>query len=166
MLSGVPQGSILGPILFIIFTADLAKSVEECKFVAYADDAALLVSAPTPKQLKDKIESSIEAVQHWYTNNGLLINSDKTEFMVMKQRNKMDITIKCGDNRITIESKDCLKILGMKVDSHLTWRNHVAQIKSRTSNVIRHIARSNSTLSLPSRILLTNAPLQLRGYLV
>ena len=69
----------------------------------------------------------------------------------------MNITIKCGDEQITIESKDCLKILGMKVDSHLTWRNHIAQIRSRTTNVIRHISRSNATLSLSSRILLTNA---------
>ena len=157
VLSGVPQGSILGPILFIIFTADLAKHVDQCKFVAYADDAALLVSAPTPKQLKTRIESSVEAVQDWYTNNGLLINSDKTEFMAFKQSKKMDVTIKCGNEPVAIKSKDCLKILGMQVDSQLTWRNHISQIRSRTSNVIRHIARSNTTLSLPSRILLTNA---------
>ena len=80
VLSGVPQGSILGPILFIIFTSDLSKEVADCWFAAYADDAVLLVSAKTPKQLKTKIETSIKAVQDWYTKNGLLINSDKTVY--------------------------------------------------------------------------------------
>ena len=157
VLSGVPQGSILGPILFIIFTTDLAKEVTECKFVAYADDAALLVSAGTTRQLKIKIESSIKKVQDWYTKNGLLINSDKTEFMVMKQREKLDITINNGHELITIKSKESLKVLGMQVDSHLTWRKHAAQIKSRTCNAIRNIARSNNILPLQSRIILTNA---------
>ena len=171
VLSGVPQGSILGPILFIIFTSDLSKEVADCRFAAYADDAVLLVSAKTPKQLKTKIETSITAVQDWYTKNGLLINSDKTEFMIVKQRDKMDISIRNGKDLITIQSKDCLRILGIKVDAQLaprpipvdsatlqlTWRNHISQIRSRTTNVIRHIARCNNTLSLPSRIILNNA---------
>ena len=50
-----------------------------------------------------------------------------------------------------------MKVLGMKVDSRLTWKSHIAQIKSRAANAIRNIARSNNTLSLPSRIILTNA---------
>ena len=157
VLSGVPQGSILGPILFIIFTADLAKEVTDCKFVAYADDAALLVSAGTTKQLKMKIESNIKKVQDWYTKNGLLINSDKTEFMVMKQREKLDINIYNGHKQINIRSKECLKTLGMQIDTHFTWRKHIAQIKSRTCNAIKNIAPSNNILPLQSRIILTNA---------
>ena len=58
---------------------------------------------------------------------------------------------------INIESKQCLKILGMKVDNQLTWRNHIAHIKQRTTNVIRNIARANNVLSLPSRLTLVNA---------
>ena len=157
VLAGVPQGSILGPVLFIAFTTDLALEVTECKFVAYADDAALLVSASTLKDLQNKIESSVSAVQKWYTRNGLLINADKTEFMVIKQRADLEINIKNGDKPVNITSKKCLKILGVKVDSQLTYRNHVAQIKSRAANSIRNIARSNNVLSLSSRIILTNA---------
>ena len=125
--------------------------------MTYADDACLLVSASSLKDLKRKIESSVRAVQRWYTTNGLLINSDKTEFMVIKQRGDMDININNGGNPVTIRSKKSLKILGMKVDSQLSFRNHVAQIKSRAANSIRNIARSNNILALSSRILLTNA---------
>ena len=157
VLAGVPQGSILGPILFISFTADLAMELDECKVVAYADDAALLVSAPSWKALKVKIENNISQAQNWYCKNGLLINSDKTEFMVVKERGSYEINIKNGAQDVAIKSKDCLKVLGMKMDSSLSWRNHVSQIKSRTTNAIRNIARSNNVLPKQSRILLTNA---------
>ena len=147
----------MGPVLFIAFTADLAKEVTGCKFVAYADDAALLVSANTITKLKQNIESCVEQVQKWYTENGLLINSDKTEFMVMKQAESREISVKNGSKTITIKSKSCLKILGMKVDNQLTWKNHSSQIKQRTTNAIKNIARANNVLSLPSRLILTNA---------
>ena len=78
VLAGVPQGSILGPILFISFTADLAVEVDDCRVVAYADDAALLVSASSWKKLKPKIERNISQAQNWYRKNGLQINSEKT----------------------------------------------------------------------------------------
>ena len=102
VLSGVPQGSILGPILFICFTTDLAKEVSQCKFVAYADDAALLVSASTMTQLKHKIESSVNAAQEWYTRNGLLINSETPEFMVLKKRTKLEISVNSMRNKVLI----------------------------------------------------------------
>ena len=157
VLAGVPQGSILGPILFIAFTADLAREMDGCKVVAYADDAALLISATSWKQLKHKIETNVKNAQSWYTKNGLLINSEKTEFMVVKQRGIFEINISNGAQDVVIKSKDCLKVLGMKVDSSLTWRNHISQIKSRTTNAIRNIARTNFVLPLESRLLLTNA---------
>ena len=128
-----------------------------CKVVAYADDAALLVSSPSIRQLRRQIESCIGKVQKWYTENGLLINSDKTEFMILKQRGTHEVNVRSGDKLITIKSKNCLKVLGMKIDSQLTWSNHIAQIKSRTTNAIRNIARTNNVLSLKSRLTLTNA---------
>ena len=157
VLAGVPQGSILGPILFIAFTTDLAQEVGDCKVVAYADDAALLVSAPTWKKLKRKIETSVNEAQRWYTKNGLQINSGKTEFMVLKKRGTFEININNGPKQVTISSKQSLKVLGMKIDSHLTWRDHISQIKTRTTNAIRNIARTRNVLPLQSRILLTNA---------
>ena len=155
--SGVPQGSILGPVLFIAYTADLAQDIKGCKFVAYADDAALLLSATTTVDLKRKIETTINLVRDWYTRNGLQINADKTEYLVVNSKRKFNITIHNGEKEVTISPKETMKVLGMKIDSKLTWKNHIAQIRSRASNAIRNIARSNNILSLPSRVILTNA---------
>ena len=117
--SGIPQGSILGPILFIAFTADLAKAIKDCKIVAYADDAVLIVSAMTTNILKEKIETCLQSVQEWYTLNGLLINPSKTEFMVMGKDNRLNITVKEGNEAIEIPSKDHMKVLGVIIDQRL-----------------------------------------------
>ena len=155
--SGVPQGSILGPILFIAFTADLAEAVPDCKIVAYADDAVLLVSANRLKTLGKKIESSLTQVQRWYTSNGLLINPLKTEFMVMGKGNKLDIAVSECNKSIKITSKEHMKVLGVVIDQRLSWENHVASIKTKTCNAIRCIARTSHVLPLKSRMLLTEA---------
>jgi hypothetical protein len=62
-MSGIPQGSILGPILFICFTNDLAEEFESCKMVSYADDTQLIVEAETMQQLKKKLEAAIVNAQ-------------------------------------------------------------------------------------------------------
>ena len=155
--SGVPQGSILGPILFIAFTSDLAKVVPDCKIVAYADDAAILVSAKKLKNLQTKIEQCLQLVQSWYTSNGLLINPSKTEFMVMGKGNQIGITVTEGDRKLTIPSKVCMKVLGVVVDQKLSWENHIKAIKRKTCNAIRNIARTADILPLHSRRMLTEA---------
>ena len=125
VLAGVPQGSILGPIVFISFTAHMALDLNACKVVAYADDAALLVRAPSWRMLKAKIESNISRAQNWYCKNGLLINSDKTEFMVVKERGNFEIDIKNGAQAVAIKSKDSLRVLGMRMDSSLSEKSRL-----------------------------------------
>ena len=155
--SGVPQGSILGPILFIAFTTDLAKEVPESKIVAYADDAAILVSASNLETLQTRIEKILQQVQEWYTSNGLLINPSKTEYMVLGKGNIMEINVKEGDNNIPIQSKKHLKVLGVTIDQRLSWNEHVTTIKKKTTNAIRNIARTSAILPLKSRQMLTEA---------
>ena len=153
--SGVPQGSILGPVLFIAFTSDFAEAMHDCKIVAYADDAAILTSAKNVKTLNIKIEKALQCAQNWYKNNGLLLNPTKTEFMILGKSMKMEVTVEDLGQTAKITSRDHLKILGVKIDERLTWMKHINQVKMRTSNVIRNIARSSNTLSLNSRKLLT-----------
>ena len=71
--SGVPQGSILGPILFIVFTADFPEYIAEHKTVAYADDTQILVTADNQEELITKVENCIAKAQTWYSNNSLKI---------------------------------------------------------------------------------------------
>ena len=72
--SGVPQGSILGPILFICFVNDLPSIFKNCKIWSYADDTQIIVSAKTYKEIVKQLETLIQTAQLWYTKNSLLNN--------------------------------------------------------------------------------------------
>lgn len=82
--TGVPQGSILGPLLFICFTNDLPENFSKiCKISAYADDTQLIITAKTLPELKEKIQTAIQTAQKWFKSNGMKINSDKTNILIL-----------------------------------------------------------------------------------
>ena len=83
VISGIPQGSIIGPLLFICFTNDLADEFKDCFMVAYADDTQLVVDAKNMNQLKAKIDEVIKTAQRWYEANSMKNNIGKTEILVL-----------------------------------------------------------------------------------
>ena len=101
--SGVPQGSIIGPLLFLCFTNDLSTVFQnKCKMVAYADDTQLIIEAKNLNQLKAKIEEIITIAQQWYTQNSMKNNISKTEILIINTR-KIDMKkvekLKMKENR-------------------------------------------------------------------
>ena len=158
--AGVPQGSILGPILFITFTADFHLSFPNCSITSYADDTQILVSGKTKKDLKQKIEDTITTAQSWYTKNSLKINPTKTEIMVFNSKESTQptsFTVTEDGNSKQILSKKKMKILGVVLDERLTWRDHVKHVKSKASRTIRNLARTTHVLPLKSRKTLYDA---------
>ena len=93
--SGIPQGSIIGPLLFICFTNDLADEFTDCKMVSYADDTQLIVDAENMCQLKEKIENVIKTAQKWYEANSMKNNIGKTEIVILNSgKGKKHLKIK------------------------------------------------------------------------
>ena len=89
--SGVPQGSILGPLLFLCYVNDLPNVFKnKCQMLSYADDTQLLVTAKTKNDLKNKLEQALNAAQNWYTGNSMLNNIGKTEFLVFSPHEKSE----------------------------------------------------------------------------
>ena len=84
--SGVPQGSILGPVLLIIFTNNLTEYLHNYQISSYADDTQILISASSPKEMKQKIEEVMNIAQKWYTKHSLLNNLSKTEIMIVTSK--------------------------------------------------------------------------------
>ena len=137
--AGVPQGSVLGPVLFIAFTSDFHKSLKDCKVTSYADDTQLLVNANTIEELKIKIETTIRDAQNWYENNSLKINPTKTEVVIFgKRRNdqqNINIKITEGSNISYIQNVQKLKILGVIMDENLLEAEHqVCEVKDVSHN--------------------------------
>ena len=78
---GVPQGSILGPLLFLCYVNDMVASVD-CKLLLYADDSALLVSDKNPQCVADKLSKELESCRQWLVDNKLSLHIGKTEFVL------------------------------------------------------------------------------------
>ena len=158
--SGVPQGSIMGPIMFISFVNDLADNFENCKIVSYADDTQILVSANTVPEVKKKLENLIDVAQKWYTKNSLLNNITKTEIMLISGRKHQEsLYIDIIDEGIKkrLQPKASIKILGVFVDQKLNWKKQIQEVNKKAKYAARNLQRINNLVPLRSRLLLYNS---------
>lgn len=121
---GVPQGSILGPLLFIIFINDLPYFIKEFTKL-FADDTTILLADETVNGLKRKIDEAIRKLDEWCKYNRLYVNWDKTFVMFIK--NKRIITpdhVKIDDTIIKAVNK--FKLLGVTLDEKLNFGDFIA----------------------------------------
>ena len=158
--SGVPQGSILGPLLFISFLNDLPSYFQNCKIVSYADDTQLLVTAKNGKEIKNLLENVINTAQKWYAKNSLLNNATKTEIMLItgrKHNEKFYIEILDEGKKKKLELKESIKILGVHLDHKLNWSKHVQEVNKKANYAVRNLQRVNMLIPFKPRILLYNS---------
>ena len=159
--AGVPQGSIIGPLLFICYINDLYPAFDsESRVYSYADDTQIIVNANNTNQLIKRIEKTIESAQTWYSNNSMQNNIGKTEILVTKikgTKNTVKLKIIEDGKRKILESKPFIKVLGVYLDENLDWKKHLRQVKKVSTNSIRNIHRVNHLLPVKTRINLYNA---------
>lgn len=126
---GVPQGSVMGPVLFSIFINYLPTIPKWCKVILYADDTTLIISCYPWEVFKtiELLEFDIANIIKWLNVNFLEINPSKTEVIVLgtpiKVKRIGTIRVKVGG--LIIESQECVKILGCLIDNTLSFKNHV-----------------------------------------
>ena len=141
---GVPQGSVLGPTLFLIYMNDLCNlNIPNCKIFSYADDTALIVSGSNWTETLKHSEKAFSIIMSWLSCNILTLNLDKTQFMTFGHYRSLpsksfcisahvcpyELRNICNCSKIT--RSDSIKYLGVLIDENLSWKNHIRALTSR-----------------------------------
>ena len=156
---GVPQGSILGPLLFVLFVNDLPNAVEESSINTFADDTAIYSADSNPKVLGDRMERDLGRVTNWIHSNGLSLNVAKTQLMVLSRRGRREeaVAVQMKVNEVELQQQDCVRYLGVEIDRDLTWKAHIERVHHQCMGKLAAIRRAGSYLPCHIRKLLYQA---------
>ena len=123
IIHGVPQGSVLHPLLFLIFINDLPNISKHLTFCLFADDTNIYYESSNLLHIQKIVNRELRKVRKWLEANRLALNIDKTNFVIFhsQQRKITDqIVLRTGRKKINLES--CVKFLGVLLDSNLCWK--------------------------------------------
>ena len=137
---GAPQGSCLGPLLFLIFTNDLYVNLIHTNCILFADDTTLYFSHKKLSYAKWCIEEDLKILEDWFTANKLTLNLNKTVSMLFSRKKSNEI-LKLNVGKIDIPQVHEVKFLGVWVDSNLTWNKHINTLENKIKQN-RHLLRN------------------------
>ena len=147
--SGVPQGSILGPLLFLLYVNDLPLCLSSDTDM-YADDTTIHTTDVKLDCVQSKLQSDLYKVNRWCKINNMAINPKKTTCMILctkqKHTNSKVLTLKIGNAEI--ENVTSQKLLGVYIDNCLTWKTHIDKTCNKLSSKLFLLRRIGSYLSL------------------
>lgn len=153
---GVPQGTILGVLLFLIYINDLEKAIGESKVLLFADDALLYVVGDSIAECVQKINEDLKRLSNWFEMNKLKLNIEKTKCMVLNANLDNDILI---DN-VAIDIVDEIKYLGLIIDNKLSFKSHLNYICKKIGKKLYFFSIIRKNLSVMSAIKIFNVMLK------
>ncbi len=152
IMHGVPQGSILGPLLFIIYINDLPGICNVAKFILYADDANIIITGSNMIEIQTQINYLTDILIRWVYANGLALNLKKTCYMIFT-RKRIDLSsLQVRIDNTPIKRKTEARFLGVIVDEKLSWSSHIKAVKSKMSRFIGVMYKIKRQLPIKARL--------------
>ncbi len=153
---GVPQGSILGPLLFIVFVNDIPLHLTECETDLYADDTTVYTIGSTVEEIQNKLQENVSILCKWCKCNDLIINAEKTNSMLITVRQKRChledaiLSIKVDENVIPMCSNQ--KVLGVNLDQNFNWEKQISSTCQSINYRLYILRRISPYLTTNARI--------------
>ena len=155
IIHGVPQGSVLGPLLFLIFINDSPNIPKHLTFYLFADDTNIYYESSNLLHIKKIVNRELRKVCKWHEANRLALNIDKTNSVIFQsQQRKITNQIVLRISRKKINQETCVKFLGVLLDSNLSWKSDLTELSkklARTTGLfykIRHYTPMDTLILL------------------
>ena len=153
ILSGVSQGSILGPLLFNILLCDLFVHLKDINFASYADDNTPYPEHESIDQVIPRLEETAKSLSKWFSDNQMKANPGKCHLLLNNSCKKNKINV----GEFEIESSTQEKLLGITIDNNLNFASHVENLCKNASRKVHALARISPFMSLTKKQSLLNA---------
>ena len=146
---GIPQGSILGPSLFLVFINDITDCLRLSTCNIYADDVVLYVSDMDINVITSKLQADLYAINEWYCKNRLHINTNKSNIMLLSSNTRCndELSLKVHIDTETIEQVRSIRYLGIEIDDRLSWDIHIKSLTKSLSYKIFTLRKLSKFLS-------------------
>ena len=126
---GVLRGSIVGPLLFIIYMNNLPNCITSCKISMYVDDTVIYYSSKSVQSIEAKLNEDLANVYKWFTDNFLSLNEKKSKFMLIGGHQRLkSCSVSIGINGSDLERIDSFKYLGITINQNMTWSDHIESL--------------------------------------